>query len=513
MKETLKLLCLIMVVLALSFSLTGCPPDPEDMPNENEENIDDDQEEQEPDPTLEEIIAEQLREQEGTIEKPAALKLEVDLGIMFDNADNWHRILKIIEAENKYVDLDLSDCIVSHSFFDPDYTITEGKDKIIKITLPDTSVDIIGVDNLNSDKRAFIHFTNLEFAGGKNIKHIGSRAFYLCGKLKEADFPKLEDFDDLVFASCVNLVKADFPALVSIGNYAFSGCTNLKTVNFPELINIKPYTFSDCTNLETANIPKNKHIDQRAFDNCKNLTEVYFPLTAGDLGNFAFNDCIKLEKAYLPKVEVIHSRAFFNCVNLKETDFSSAVHIADHAFYNCTSLEEVVFPKAMIIEPMSFGNCISLTTARFLADPDPALDDDLKLVHPLSPWLNKEPGLPCVKETILFYNNAFNGCASLETLDIRYSWNVYFVGNALANIGKKLTLYLFDDDGTKSFGHPPIDIILGSNETITLESIKFMLPSVPNNLSKVNSANGGATGYHGIAVYIAGFVTVTIERY
>jgi len=505
MIKTLKLFCLIVFVLVFIFSLSGCdeldetpgkdediiyddPDDPSDPSDPDDPSDPSDPPDIDVDPTLEEIIAAMLSEQEGTKDTPAVLKLDVEIGNMTDTNGNWHRILKVIETSGKYVDLDLSACAMLYYFFDPDYRITGGKNLIIKITLPDAATEIIGVEiNVANEQRAFIRFTNLEFVSGKNIIHIGSYAFRNLIRLKEADFQNLKNIDSTVFANCTSLTKIDFPLLDSIGEYSFSGCSDLKTANLPELTEVKPYTFYECSKLETAFIPKTTLIDQYAFYHCSSLTEADFPL-----------------------VETLGDEAFRNCESLIEVDFPLVVTVNPRTFIDCKNLVTVSFAVAEKIGNEAFKNCVNLKTAEFLGSPE---QETFPPNHPLDPYTN-ETGL-FTEDCFVIYDYAFYGCKSLEVLDIRNAWNIYFAGGCLADIGTHLDMYLFDDDGSKSYGHPPIDYFLGGGNNkgpLTLESLNIY---IPQSGTKVKYRHPGPEkGYHGIEVWVSDtlITTVNVEK-
>jgi len=476
-----KKLLFIAFILMFFFSLASCPePDTEKEDEEIEIEID---------PTLEEIIAEQLAGQEGkgtAPDNPAVLTLEINIGDMQENS-NWHKILIAIEAEEKYIDLDLSGCSKTITYFNPNYEIKDGKDKIVKITLPDAAETIIGVDTAGYSERAFVLFTNLEYASGKNIIHIGSFAFADCNKLKGIEFPNVIDIGTSVFNGCSSLIEADFLLLTMIGNNSFNGCASLKTVNFPELTNIKPYTFYNCTSLETAAIPKAAIIDQFAFYNCISLTEADFPLVE-TLGNNAFRNCESLTDVEFPYVKTINPGSFMDCNNLVTVSFATAEIIGNEAF----------------------RNCINLKTAAFLGNPE---QETFPPHHPLDPW-REGKGL-FTEDCFVIYDDAFYGCKSLEVLDIRKAWNIYFAGGCLADIGTHLDMYLFDDDGTKSYGHPPIDFFLGGGNDkgpLTLVSLNIYIPQSGTKVE--HSHPGPEAGYHGIKVWVSDIlkITVKIER-
>jgi len=532
MIKALKLFCLIVFVLIFIFSLSGCdeldetPGEDEDIIYDDPDNpfdpddpsdLDDPSDPSDPPDidvnlTLEEIIAAMLSEQEGTKDTPAVLKLDVEIGNMTDTNNNWHRILKSIETGGKYVDLDLSACAMLYYFFDPDYRITGGKNLIIKITLPDAATEIIGVEiNVANEQRAFIRFTNLEFVSGKNIIHIGSYAFRNLIRLKEVDFQNLINIDSTVFANCTSLTKIDFPLLDSTGEYSFSGCSNLKTANLPELTKVKPYTFYECSNLETAYIPKTTLIDQYAFYNCSSLTEANFPLVE-ILGNEAFRNCESLTEAIFPSVKTINQRTFMGCKKLVYASFLLAEKIGNEAF----------------------KNCVNLQTAEFHADPIRTTTG-----HPLQPWINanmdydpinfnhldrntwswkeeRQPvPSPVTLDSFIIHSDAFNGCKGLAILGIRNAWNVYFAASSLANIGSKLNLHLYDDNGDNSYGHPQLEPFLGNPLDPSFTEIKIYTNSIHQGQSQLEKQSA-TPGYPGLAPDIKSRyenkVSVEIER-
>jgi hypothetical protein len=234
---------------------------------------------------------------------------------------------------------------------------------------------------------------------------------------------------------------------------AFRHFTNLRSVTGENIRLIGNLAFTDCLTLEEANFSRAVHIMQFAFYGCASLRQVRYEY-ARDLLQGAFENCISLQKADFPYVGTVSQNAFRNCFSLTEVNFPIVTKIGDDAF----------------------RNCIGLRIARFYADPDPIGGNPA--------GINPPPDA-----SIIFYPNAFRGCISLETLDVRFAWNVYFARGVLAEIGMHLDLHLFDDDGTKSYGHPQSEWYLGNNPYInddpsldellgyvTLRSIKIISP-------------------------------------
>ena len=486
MINTNRLPFVIIFLMIFVLFFTGCTDDndePVDGEIEKEEDDDDDESEDNGKIKQVENIITAINEQPGTLDEPAVLVLEIDLGNM-SAGSNWHKILNAVYTAGKYVELDLSSCAMLYPYFYPDSSIQNGKDKILKIILPGAALSIYGTEE--SDY-AFRYFSELKYASGANIKEIGSLAFYGCAKLIEADFPLVEIINQSVFYNCINLETIDFPVVSVLGDYSFYGCKNIKSVTLPKLKIIHIGTFYNCTGLVTADIPNASHIDRLAFNNCSSLIKANYPLVE-TLGNDAFRNCASLIEVEFPLVVTVNPRTFMDCENLVTVSFSLAEKIGDEAF----------------------RNCINLKTAAFLGNPE---KKTFPPNHPLDPW-RQGKGL-FTEDCFVIYDYAFYGCKSLEVLDIRKAWNIYFAGGCLADIGTHLDMYLFDDDGTKSYGHPPIDFFLGGGNDkgpLTLVSLNIYIPQSGTKVE--HSHPGPEAGYHGIKVWVSDIlkITVKIER-
>ena len=459
---------------ALAFSMSGCRdqiiPDNDDGDDNDYYGIIYD---------INEIAAVLENREEGAEkENPVVLELNMDLGKMSSAGSGWQKLLSAIGAAQKFVTLDLSACTLEEHpspYFHPDYTISTGKNKIVKLILPDDAADITG--GTGAGDCAFKYFSALEYVKGKNINHIGSWAFYDCGNLEKIDFPAVTAINQGVFYGCDSLIEADLINVVYIGNNAFSGCSNLVSVN----------------------MPKAETIDQYAFYNCTSLVEAVF-LSVKTIGNCAFYGCNSLEKALFPKVEIVHAQTFSGCTHLEEIDFSSATYIATEAFYGCSSLEKAVFPKVTVIESNVFLNCTSLTEASFP-------DAFYIAAYSFGNCINlKKAEFHADVSQITFEPFALYGCSSLETLDLRYAKNVAFHTGVLGNIGntqaRELNLYLFDDDGTLcNGGHPPLGHFMGGADggIQTVITINIIAPFVPQGQSQIEKINY-ETHKHGIYI-------------
>jgi len=391
--------------------------------------------------------------------------------------NRWIKILSDIEKQGIPIKLDLSACTVNtgnaagglvslaltdgsyerpgesgtprnYIVFDPVSSVPIGKKYIQEIILPDVATMIINavpsfsypvaksIENEGIEKSAFRHFTNLKSVTGRRI--------------------------------------------TLIGHFAFYGLTNLEKVNMPAVGHI---VRSD----ELSDYPNNLMMSRGHRT---------------DIGHYAFYGCTSLKEANFPTAAVIGIRSFMGCTSLNKLSFPRIWMISSGAFEGCTSLKDIIFPSATKIGDDSFKNCTSLKTATFTANPTRNTS-----THPLQPWLDLNvanpvwppisstvanggapipvDGIPCTYDSVIFFPYAFSGCKALEKLDVGNAWHVYFANGVLENIGKTLDLYLFNDNFTKSFGHPQIETYLGIPDngadiptTYSLETITLWVPKV-----------------------------------
>jgi len=142
--------------------------------------------------------------------------------------------------------------------------------KILNVTnnivIP-SNVTIIGDQVLNTSSSVFKKITI-----GKNVKSIGTKAFYNCTYLSEVvieDDSALESIGSYAF-SYTRIASIDLPeGVTTIGDYAFYYCSYLTEVNvLGDSINtIGKYAFANCGLLHIFHVTENVSlIDTNAFD-------------------------------------------------------------------------------------------------------------------------------------------------------------------------------------------------------------------------------------------------------
>jgi uncharacterized repeat protein (TIGR02543 family) len=265
------------------------------------------------------LIVPYLETQAGTTANPANLSMQMDLGTMTQADSGWRQILAALNTAGKYVDLDLSCCTMSGTVFNPDYSVSTGKDKIVSIALPNTAISITaGSSNTTS---AFYRFTALKSFSGMGLTSIGNYAFH----------------------SRASLTQTSLPAgITSIGNRAFYDCTSLALTSLPAGINtIGDYAFRGCTDLALTELPAGTtSIGDGAFYYCASIALTELPAGITSIKVDTFNDCTSLALAELPAgITSIGESAFVDCTHLTEISLPSGLSsIGDSGFRNCTNL-------------------------------------------------------------------------------------------------------------------------------------------------------------------------------
>jgi hypothetical protein len=233
---------------------------------------------------------------EGTVENPAYLPLDMDLGAMPDAAQSsaWYQLLGAIEEAGVYVDLDLSGCTIggtTTTVFNPDYTYENGKKYIVTIDLPDTAVSIQGT--AGEIQNAFLYFNELTSFSGAGLKIIGDRAFQYV-----LDHPETH----------TKLNMTSLPSgITSVGGFAFQCLTTLALTSLPDgLTSIGEAAFGssnsdlNATAITISSLPEGftTFVGNRQFRNCKGITEMTLPASLGSFNNITFDGCSNLQTVY-----------------------------------------------------------------------------------------------------------------------------------------------------------------------------------------------------------------------
>ena len=359
-------------------------------------------------------VSEWLAKQSGgqSAAGPLGLKLNFGMGTMTAESSGWRELLAAINTAGKFVTLDLSACAMTGTEFNPDATVTTGKDKITGIVLPTGAT---GIADGTSSASTFAGFTSLKSVTGANVTDIGEWAFGNCTRLTSVSFPAATFIEDDAFSGCTGLISASFPVAETIGLNAFRDCTGLTSVSFPEVTTI----------------------GFNAFFGCTGLTSVSFPV-AETISNNAFSDCTGLISASFPVAETINYDAFFGCTRLTSVSFPSAATVMGNPFFGCTALTSITLTDSGgALSVLEDGKALILNGTELVAYPSASGDVTLSTI----PIIGTTAFRGCTGLTSVSFpaattigNSAFYGCTGLSTLDIP----------GVTNIGQ----YAFANTGT-----------------------------------------------------------------
>ena len=226
---------------------------------------------------------------------------------------------------------------------------------IVDFTIPE-AVEAIGASAFNNCQR----LQSVVFEGDSNLKEVGAHAFENCLRLSQVVIPDaLEIIGNRAFYNCVDLANVTFgenSLLNFIDEEAFVGCKTMTNIALPKtLVTIGAGAFSSLENLAEVTIPDESRlttISKNAFSNCDNLVSITF----GD------NSILK----------TVEEKAFFDCDKLLTVDFgpySALEKIGANAFNSCDVLFSFTVPvNVNTIGSNAFANCFKLVEVNDLSD-------------------------------------------------------------------------------------------------------------------------------------------------
>lgn len=266
--------------------------------------------------------------------------------------------------------------------------------------------------------------TEVQITIPEGITEINAYAFSYCESLESITVPNsVLSIGEGAFCGCSSLESISLPDnLKSIGAYAFYYCTNLNSITIPDGVLFIGYgAFEDCTALKSITIPDGvESIGDYAFYNCSSLESITIPGSVTSIGDCAFEDCSSLQSITIPgSVTSIGQRTFAGCSALASAIISDGVtSIGDDTFLNCINLVNVSLPDSLTsIGSDAFYGCTNVQlyddgTAYYLGNSE---NQYLILVGVVS---NEITSFTINDGTKFIWNGAFNGCRSLERLDI-----------------------------------------------------------------------------------------------
>lgn len=156
----------------------------------------------------------------------------------------------------------------------------------------------------DGEDRILLDVTNNFSYIPSNVTKIGNNAF-AGSNITDIDIPYgVKEIGSYCFYNCKNLISISIPSSVTtIGDYAFEGCTSLDSITLPSSVYFPAtythYEFSGYTGKIILAEGWEK-IGSNAFTN-SDITEIVFPSSLLEIGDFAFSNASRLEKVRIPK--------------------------------------------------------------------------------------------------------------------------------------------------------------------------------------------------------------------
>lgn len=335
---------------------------------------------------------------------------------------------------------------------------------------------------------------NLKTVDFGNIKHIGSKSFFLCESLESVILPDVcETVEEGAFDSCTSLSHISLsPAMTVLKCNALGGCTSLNELEIPanimrlegimnaglETVKIAdsdtpleseyptPFGSSPISNiyigrnvegltmydskmtLETVTFSdKVTEVNISMFSACDQLTNLTLGNGIKKIGDSAFQGCDGLKSVIIPEsCDTIGGGAFSNCSALEDVVLPPMLtFIGNSTFSHCTSLKSIDIPASVDkLEYGAFAYCTALGNLKFQDSPDPIVIYDGNFeTSPLSDIYLGRDVLSYTLEGKGFYSDSLKtvtfGDMATAVFDHMFSGNrnlnTVFLGDGVKTIG------------------------------------------------------------------------------
>ena len=243
------------------------------------------------------------------------------------------------------------------------------------------------------DKAAFRECTALErftWEGNTTVKTIGHSAFYDCSALEKVLWngkSELKTIQDYAFFKCISLNNFDMPnTTLSVGNSSFRYNASLTNIHLSNSLN---------------------YIDEYAYGEC-GFSQITLPESLANIQAGAFINNDFLQEIILPeRLQGLGSAAFENNSKLESVTFHTAIEtmtIGNNAFNQCPILNKVYITNMNSFAQTNFNNAKAnpANTSQHIYDAN-----GKEIINVVLP-----------KGTKYINNNAFNGCAFIESIEM-----------------------------------------------------------------------------------------------
>ena len=243
------------------------------------------------------------------------------------------------------------------------------------------------------DKAAFRECTALErftWMGNTTVKTIRHSAFYDCPALEKVLWngkSELKTIQDYAFFKCISLNNFEMPnTTLSVGNSSFRYNASLTNIHLSTSLN---------------------YIDEYAYGEC-GFSQITLPESLANIQAGAFINNDFLQEIILPeRLQGLGSAAFENNSKLESVTFHTAIEtmtIGNNAFNQCPILNKVYITNMNSFAQTNFNNAKAnpANTSQHIYDAN-----GKEIINVVLP-----------KGTKYVNNNAFNGCAFIESIEM-----------------------------------------------------------------------------------------------
>jgi uncharacterized protein YjdB len=248
------------------------------------------------------------------------------------------------------------------------------------------------------DKAAFRECTALKrftWEGNTTVKTIGHSAFYGCSALEKVLWngkSELKTIQDYAFFKCISLNNFEMPnTTLSVGNSSFRYNASLTNIHLSNSLN---------------------YIDEYAYGEC-GFSQITLPESLANIQADAFINNDFLQEIILPeRLQGLGSAAFENNSKLESVTFHTAIEtmtIGNNAFNLCPKLNKVYITNMNSFAQTNFNNAKAnpANTSQHIYDAN-----GKEIINVVLP-----------KGTKYVNNNAFNGCAFIESIEMPATMN------------------------------------------------------------------------------------------
>ena len=343
-----------------------------------------------------------------------------------ESIDRWATVTSIYGGKNTSLDANNVAQYYSGTISIPESVIYDGKKYAVQkvgsyafncqndlqsIYVPRTVTEIESHAAIKAEK-----LNRVNVADESQLVNIGEEAFKWCTGLKRFTFDgtslSMESINKAAFYGCTALEQVLWKAkteLQTIQDYAFFKCSVLNNFTMPNTtLSVGNSAFRYNAGLTDIQLSTSlNYIDEYAFGEC-GFSAITLPESLANIQAGAFINNEHLQAITLPEqLQGLGSAAFENNSALESVTFHTATEtmtIGNNAFNQCPLLNKVYITNMNSFAQTNFNNAKAnpANTSRHIYDANGA-----EIINVVLP-----------KGTKYVNNNAFNGCAYIESIEM-----------------------------------------------------------------------------------------------